>query len=129
MIKKLLPIFIFLLILFCLNFILLSQLSAGVISSGVTEVGNQVYGTDTPKPAGQIAGQIIRGILGFLAIVFVILIIYGGLLWMFSQGESEKTKKARQTIVAAVIGLAIILSALAITEFVLRSLYTATTTP
>lgn len=65
---------------------------------------------------------IINVFLGVLGIVFVVLIIYAGYLWMTSAGSEEKTRKAKNILTNSAIGLAIILSAWAITRFVLCGL-------
>lgn len=71
-------------------------------------------------------GNIINVLLGFLGILAVIIIIYGGFVWMTAGGEEPKVKKAQQIIVAGAIGLAIILSAYAITSFVITEFISAT---
>jgi len=45
---------------------------------------------------------------------------------MTSQGNEENVKKARELIGAGIVGLVIILSAYAISRFVLKSLYNET---
>lgn len=45
-------------------------------------------------------------------------IIYGGAQFVLAQGEPDKTKKARQTIINAIIGLVIALFATAIVTFI-----------
>lgn len=74
-------------------------------------------------------GQLINVALGFLGIIAVIIILFGGFKWMTAGGNDEKVGEAKKLIIAGIIGLAIILSAYAITTFVLSSLITATTTP
>lgn len=69
--------------------------------------------------------SIIRVILGFLGVVAVIFIILGGFKWMMAGGETTKVEKARNFIVAGIIGLAIVLAAYAIASFVINSLATA----
>ncbi|MBI4778995.1 hypothetical protein HY797_00905, partial [Candidatus Falkowbacteria bacterium] len=66
--------------------------------------------------------KIIRVIIGFLGIIAVGLIMYAGWLWMTSEGNEEKIEKAKKTLINAVIGLIIILSAFAIASFVLNKL-------
>ncbi len=66
--------------------------------------------------------NIIRFILGFLGIIAVIIILWGGYLWMTSGGDPSKIEKAKKTLVSAVIGLVIILSAFIIASFVINSL-------
>ncbi len=70
--------------------------------------------------------KIIQVILGFLAVIFLVLIIYAGFMWMTAAGNDEKITKAKNTMVAATIGTAIILCAYAITYFVVDQLLIAT---
>lgn len=71
-------------------------------------------------------GNIINVLLGFLGIIAVLIILYGGFVWMTAGGSEDKVKKAQQIIVAGAIGLAIILSAYAITNFVISEFISAT---
>ena len=49
-------------------------------------------------------------------------IVYGGFLWMTAHGNEEQVTKAKNLITAALIGLVIILSAYAISVFVISKL-------
>jgi hypothetical protein len=64
------------------------------------------------------AGKVIRVALSVSAIIFFTLMIYAGFVWMTARGEEESIKKARNTIIAAVIGLVILISGYAITQVV-----------
>ena len=75
----------------------------------------------------QTAARIINVALSFLGIISVIIVLVGGFKYMISGGNEEKTSEAKNLIVSGIIGLAIILSAWAITRFVITSLLTATT--
>src|SRR3989344_6594144 len=75
---------------------------------------------------GQMVATVIKGVLTFLGVVFVVLIIYAGVVWMTSAGNEEKIATAKKTMIAATIGLAIVLSAYAITFFVIDKLLEAT---
>ncbi len=57
-------------------------------------------------------------VLSFVGVVFLVLLIWGGFLWMTSGGNEESVKKARTVVVSAVIGLVIVLSAYLITQFI-----------
>ncbi len=67
-------------------------------------------------------GSIINVALGFLGIIFLVLMLYAGFLWMTAQGDEGKVKKAREMITQAIIGIIIITAAFAISNFVLTSL-------
>jgi hypothetical protein len=73
-----------------------------------------------------ILGRIINVALGFLGIVFLVLLLYAGFEWMTAQGDDAKVKKSRAMITQAVIGLIIVVAAFAISNFVLSSLVNVT---
>ena len=65
---------------------------------------------------------IISLILSLVGVIFLVLMIYGGINWMTAGGNEAQVKKAKSTIGQAVIGLVIVLSAYAITYFIMQSL-------
>lgn len=67
-------------------------------------------------------GDIISRILSFVGVIFLILMITGGLIWMTAAGNEERVGKAKKLITSAVIGLIIVFSAYAITYFVTETL-------
>ncbi len=72
--------------------------STATISAGLTNIIN-----------------ILLGIIGGLAVIFIII---GGIQMITSAGEPLKYKQARETILYAVIGLVVALSAYAIVSFI-----------
>jgi cysteine-rich repeat protein len=66
--------------------------------------------------------NIVRIILGFLGIVAVIIILYGGFIWMTAGGDANKIVRAKQILISAVVGLIIILSSFVIASFIINSL-------
>jgi amino acid transporter len=64
--------------------------------------------------------EIIRYLLSFLGVAAVLIIIYGGFLWMSAGGNPEKVEKAKKIITQAIIGLIIILLSYSLTMFVIR---------
>ena len=67
-------------------------------------------------------GNIINVLLGTLGIVFVILVIYAGVLYMTASGDNDKVKKAKTLLTQAVIGMIIIIAAYSISAFVIGQL-------
>lgn len=63
------------------------------------------------------AAKVIATILSFVGVAFLILMIYGGVLWMISQGEPAQVKKAKDIIINGIIGLVIVVFAYAITSY------------
>ncbi|MBI5023054.1 MAG: IPT/TIG domain-containing protein [Candidatus Magasanikbacteria bacterium] len=69
-----------------------------------------------------IIARIVNVALGLLGIVALALVIYGGWMYMTAAGNEEQITKAKKILLDAGIGLAIILSAFAITQFVISKL-------
>lgn len=87
------------------------------------------YGTATGLGAEDIrltVANIVRAFLGILGIIAVVLIIYGGYLYMTAAGDDQKIETAKKLLLNVGIGLAVILSALAIVQFVIGRLTAAT---
>ncbi|MBU0648786.1 hypothetical protein KJ969_01605 [Patescibacteria group bacterium] len=105
--------------LFCAVFFFILAAQAGAIEVGVEAVGEEIglAGTDIRV----IVARIINVFLGLLAVIALVLVLYGGFLWMTSGGEAEKVDKAKKVLINAAIGLAIVLSAWAITYFIFRA--------
>lgn len=74
----------------------------------------------TEGDIGNITGQIINTALQLVGIIFLALMVYAGYLWMTAQGEESQIEKAQKIITAAIIGLAITMSAYAITTLVTK---------
>jgi hypothetical protein len=73
-----------------------------------------------------IIGRIIAVALTFLGVVFLILMIYAGGIWMTAGGDGKKVEKAKQILINAVVGLVITLAAYGISTFLLNLLGDAT---
>ncbi|HRY63491.1 MAG TPA: hypothetical protein P5267_02750 [Patescibacteria group bacterium] len=66
----------------------------------------------------QLIVDLIRGLLGILGLIFIILVIYAGFKWMTSGGNSSTIEDAKKMIANALLGLIIIGFSFAITQFV-----------
>lgn len=63
-------------------------------------------------------GGVVGIILSFVGIIFLVLTIYAGIMWMTAQGDSGQVTKAKDLLINALIGLIIITAAYSITTFV-----------
>lgn len=75
----------------------------------------------TSKSLESTIGSLIQSAMGLIGILLVVYFIYAGYLWMTSQGDPKQTQKAKDIMLTATIGLAILLAAYAITTFVLNA--------
>ncbi|MFH1947325.1 MAG: hypothetical protein ABIJ23_04175 [Candidatus Magasanikbacteria bacterium] len=69
-----------------------------------------------------IIARIIRAVLGLLGIMTLVIMMYAGFLIMTAGGNEEKVLQGKRTLVNATIGLVIILSSVAIVQFLLNML-------
>ncbi|HPL92871.1 MAG TPA: hypothetical protein PLB38_01145 [bacterium] len=67
-------------------------------------------------------GRFISIFLGLLGVIFLVFILFYGFQWMTAGGDSKKVQSAKDGIVNLVIGLVLVLSAYAITSFVIKLL-------
>ena len=71
-------------------------------------------------------GKVVGAALSLTGIIFFLLAVYAGFLWMTARGDESQAKKARETIIMAVTGLVIILGAYAITQFIFEAVKPST---
>lgn len=107
---------------FCLNLVITPLTSAQILKN---ETGANDLAIKTAQKAnltqtdvGDIVAYSIKMVLGLLAIIFLVIIVYSGFAWMMARGNEEKVSKSLATIRMAIIGLIITLGAYAITYFV-----------
>ena len=94
-------------------------------SFSIESVGSQIGLGDADLKTTVL--NIIRLVLGLMTLIAVVLIIYGGFVWLTAAGNEENVDKAKKIISAAVIGLIVILLAWAIVIFVARTTANVTT--
>ncbi len=79
-------------------------------------------GYETSGEAASVTGRIqtiVSAILGFVALLFFGLTLYGGLTWLTARGKEDKITEAKGILEAAAIGLVIIAASYAIANFIL----------
>jgi hypothetical protein len=69
-----------------------------------------------PRPTVRI---MINTALGFLGVLVVVMIIYGGFMWITAAGKEDRVTKGRQIIVWAAIGAIVVSIAWTITSYIL----------
>ncbi|PLX26658.1 hypothetical protein C0583_06505 [Candidatus Parcubacteria bacterium] len=103
-----------------------SQVGMGTESGDVGyQYGERGSASDV-KDVRAFMADLINIFLGFLGIIFLVLIIYGGFLWMNASGDEAKITKAKSILVTGIIGLVVIMASFAIATFVIEKIYNAT---
>ncbi len=73
---------------------------------------------DVPK----IVGKVINAVLGIIGAIALLVVIYGGFLWMTSAGNESQVAKGKSTLMWAAIALAIIFLAWILVSFLFQAL-------
>ncbi len=93
------------------------DLGSGLLTN--TAVKNAGYKN---TPLELLIGGVVKIALDMIGVVFLVLIVYGGYIWMIARGDEAKVEKAKDTIINSTIGLAITLAAYGITYYVVNRL-------
>ncbi|MDD3711611.1 MAG: hypothetical protein PHP37_03370 [Patescibacteria group bacterium] len=122
--------FLILLIVFFFSVFSLTGVLAGNLGDAFSSGGNSSldvmaseggYSTDRSSSSPEsVIAMVIQALLSIVGVVFIIIIIYGGIIWMTAGGNEEKIDKAKDLVKRAVIGLIIVVSAYAISIFVVN---------
>jgi len=103
---------------------------SGAVFEDINETANGMgYKIEDPKDMDTLGIEftklIVQYILGFLGVIFLVLVIIGGYQWMTAGGNEESITKAKKRIINATIGIVIVLGAYIITDFIFMSIITA----
>jgi len=80
------------------------------------------YKTGSSNALPLFVKALINAFLSILGIIFIILMLYGGTMWMTARGNAEQITKGFDTLIYAAIGLALILASYGIAKFVIDKL-------
>jgi len=67
-----------------------------------------------------IIGTVISAALGLVGVIFLILMVYSGFMWMIARGDEGKVEKSKETMINAIIGIVIVVAAYAITSYIVQ---------
>ncbi len=74
-------------------------------------------------------GTVVKAALSLAGVIFMVLMVYAGFLWMTAHGNEDQIDKAQDIIRSSVIGLIIAVGAYSITNFILPRILQRTTGP
>ncbi len=111
---KILFVFTFLGLILFPSVPVLAQYGLNETAGAAGLANNPRYPSDVPT----LLGNVIGTMLSMVSVIFFLLMVYGGFLWMTAHGDSGQVDKAKDTIIAAVIGILVVLASYAITTFI-----------
>ena len=88
------------------------------IQSGISDAG----GKDNNKNLTTVITDIVKTMLFIVGLLSVVIIIYSGILYIISAGNSSTVQKAKTTLTYAVVGLIVAILSYAIVSFVVNAL-------
>jgi len=74
------------------------------------------------KSAGVVIGNLVQWVLGIVGVLLLIMIIYGGILYMISAGNEDQIGTAKKVLTYAMFGVVIIAIAFALTRVIISAL-------
>lgn len=80
---------------------------------------NMGYSSNVKTPQS-IAGLALSSIITLLGTIFLGLIIYGGMLWLSSEGSEPKLKKAKDILTASVSGLIVVMLSYTASKYIVE---------
>ncbi|MBP9761414.1 MAG: hypothetical protein KBD15_04215 [Candidatus Magasanikbacteria bacterium] len=115
---------------FILGVILLTPLSVLAINLGGDIADraavNAGYARATETSLAETIGVVIKTALSFIGVIFLVLTVYAGFLWMMARGDEGQVEKAQKIIQSAIIGLVVTVGAYSITAFVVPRIVSKT---
>jgi cbb3-type cytochrome oxidase subunit 3 len=75
-----------------------------------------LFGAGTTLEGG--ISAILTAVLSFLGVIFLVLMIIGGIMWMTATGNEKNVDRAKTIIFDSIIGLVIVIAAYAVTFFI-----------
>jgi hypothetical protein len=71
------------------------------------------------------AGRILGGVLALVGLVFLGMMVYGGVSWMIARGNEQEVTKSKDIITSAIIGFIVAALGYVVTNFVFNLLQVA----
>jgi len=90
--------------------------------SSATAEMKELAGCDEDKKADEVVNTGLNIVLSAMGIIAVGVMVYGGFVYLTSQGDPSRAKRGRDVILYGLVGLAVALLAFAIVAFVTANL-------
>ncbi|MFB6181287.1 MAG: hypothetical protein ABEJ24_00100 [Candidatus Magasanikbacteria bacterium] len=79
---------------------------------------NVATGAEVPNyGVPEVAGLVFNVVMSAVGIIFLILMIYGGITWMTARGDEQQIESARTTVFRAIVGILVVVGSYAIVNF------------
>ncbi|OGM00674.1 hypothetical protein A2480_01040 [Candidatus Uhrbacteria bacterium RIFOXYC2_FULL_47_19] len=96
--------------------------NVGLINTVNSDTGRE-SGVGRISGLGTLTGSVMGQAIGMIGVLFFLLMLYAGALWMTAGGVEEKISKAKSIMSGAVIGLVLVFAAYYLLDFILGAIY------
>jgi len=100
----------------------LTVLAQAQLDKGLKDLGDDVGAGGAGNTLPQFVGKLINFFLLILGLIAVVMLVYGGFLYVTSNGDEGKIESATKTITYAIIGLVVAFAAALVVRFVVNRL-------
>ena len=98
--------------------------AATALQQGLVKTGNAAgFGTQSQN-IYMLIGYALSALFGLLGIVFLILLVYAGILYLLDRGEGKNVEKGKKIISASIQGMVIVVVSYGLSQFILAILST-----
>lgn len=94
-------------------------------------IATGVHAVTLTNPLGDVTdirvlvGRIIAAIIGIIGAIALLYFVYGGVLLLTSQGNTETIRKGKDTLIWAILGMAVVFASYAFLARVIQGLTTS----
>jgi len=92
-----------------------------LLGQGASQMGTAA-GLNSSASLPQIVANVIKFVLALLGMVMMVIVVYAGFLWMTAGGADEKVLTAKKYLKNGLIGLVLIFTAYAISDFAISNI-------
>lgn len=103
-----------------------TDIGLGLVGDVATRGGFDASTSETTL--AETIGRLVRAILSLTGVLFTVLAVYAGILWMTARGDQGRVEQAQKILQNSLIGLVIAVSAYAITGFVMQAVISNSST-
>ncbi len=93
------------------------------IEAGIDQVKAGINGLETERSASEYIQDVVLYLLSFVSLLAILYIIYAGFNILTGNGDEEKLKNSKTTVIYVILGIALMWLAWPITRFIFTMLW------
>ena len=98
------------------------ETATGKALSGLEKTASSAGVNSGETDPALVIGRAIEILISILGVIFLIIVVYGGITWMTAQGEAKTVTKGKDMIIEGAVGMVICLGAYTLSYYVVQKL-------